>query len=167
MTYARKPAISDVSKKSTEGVVKRRSSHRAGKAKSADAEYRLKQTDHRQLDDTRSEANPNPSSRESQLAQDQVAQDQVARDQSDLTRLKQLPREIGVMLIAAGVVGLVLPGPGTPALIAGGVALWPGAFSKLELWLERRHPDLHQKSMKQIGRFLDDLEKRYPYSRQG
>ncbi len=161
MTYAKK-AIRDVSKKSTEGVVKRTSSHPAKKAKPAGAVYRSKQTDHRQLDDTQPEANPNPSSRDSHLPQDQIA-----LDQSDLTRLKQLPREVGVMLIAAGVVGLVLPGPGTPALIAGGLALWPGAFSKLELWLERRHPALHQKSMKQIGRFLDDLEKRYPYSRQG
>jgi hypothetical protein len=142
--------------------VKRTSSQPVKKMKSANAAYRLKQTDPRQLNDTQPEMNPNPSSKDSQLAQDQIA-----LDQSDLTRFERLPREIGVMLIAAGVVGLILPGPGTPALIAGGLALWPGAFSKLELWLERRHPVVHQKSMRQIGRFLEDLEKRYPYSRQG
>ena len=32
------------------------------------------------------------------------------------------------MLVTAGIVGLILPGPGTPALIAGGLALWPKAF---------------------------------------
>lgn len=93
-----------------------------------------------------------------------MAQDQFERNQSDLKRLEELPKEIGVMLVAAGVVGLILPGPGTPALVAGGLVLWPGAFTKLELWLERRYPDVHKKSMSQIGRFLDDLEKRYPYS---
>jgi hypothetical protein len=85
---------------------------------------------------------------------------------SDIKRFKKLPKEIGMMLIAAGVVGVILPGPGTPALIAGGLALWPGAFGKLESWLQRRYPGVHQRSMKQIDRFLDDLEKRYPYSPQ-
>ena len=69
------------------------------------------------------------------------------------------------MLITAGIMGLILPGPGTPALIAGGLALWPKAFDKLESWLERHHPVVHRESMKQVDRFLDDLERRYPYSR--
>jgi hypothetical protein len=87
-----------------------------------------------------------------------------ASEPAELNKIKQLPREVGVMLITAGIVGLVLPGPGTPAIIAGGLALWPEAFGKLESWLERRHPRVHRQSMKQINRFLDDLEKRYPYS---
>ena len=41
------------------------------------------------------------------------------------------------MLLTAGIVGFILPGPGTPAIIAGGLALWPEAFGKLETWLER------------------------------
>ena len=96
-----------------------------------------------------------------------LADDQPGVEQPDLKRLEELPKEVGVMLIAAGIVGLVMPGPGTPALIAGGLVLWPGAFRKLELWLEQRHPAVHHRSMKQIGRFLDDLEKRYPNSRRG
>ena len=68
------------------------------------------------------------------------------------------------MLITAGIVGVILPGPGIPAIIAGGFALWPRAFGKLESWLVRRNPGLHRKSVKQINRFLDDLEKRYPDS---
>jgi hypothetical protein len=81
-----------------------------------------------------------------------------------LDKIKQVPKEVGVMLITAGIVGFILPGPGTPAIIAGGLALWPTAFGKLESWLERRHPEVHRQSMKQIGRFLNDLERRYPYT---
>ena len=69
-----------------------------------------------------------------------------------------------MLLIAAGIVGIVLPGPGTPAVIAGGLALWPNAFGKLETWFGRRYPDTHKKGMKQINRFLADLEKHYPNS---
>ena len=160
MTVARKPVIKNVSKNSMEGVVKRISSlgkDEAGQRRSPHDANGPSKTDWHQL-----EGNSNPSANDRQLAHEQFA-----LEQSDLKRLKELPREIGVMLMAAGVVGLILPGPGTPALIAGGLALWPGAFSKLELWLERRYPAAHQKSMKQISRFLDDLEKRYPHSRQG
>ena len=137
----------------------RKSSRSATKAKSVHTVRRMKKRDHQQRNDADRELTPNLSRTDSSLAQDQFE-----LDQSDLERLKRLPKEVGVMLIAAGVVGLILPGPGTPALIAGGLALWPGAFSKLELWLERRYPVVHEKSMRQIGRFLDDLEKRYPYS---
>ncbi len=78
--------------------------------------------------------------------------------------IKNLPREVGVMLLAAGIVGFILPGPGTPAIIAGGIALWPDAFGKVESWFAVRYPSTHKKGMEQIGRFLNDLEKRYPNS---
>jgi hypothetical protein len=90
--------------------------------------------------------------------------DQATFEQAELNKIKELPKEVGVMLITAGIVGFILPGPGTPAIIAGGLALWPKAFGKLESWLERRHPGVHRQSMHQISRFLNDLEKRYPYS---
>jgi len=76
--------------------------------------------------------------------------------------IKNLPKEVGIMLLTAGVAGFILPGPGTPALIAGGIALWPNAFGKIESWFAKRHPDLHRKGMEQIQRYLSDLEKRYP-----
>jgi Putative transmembrane protein (PGPGW) len=95
---------------------------------------------------------------------DHSDQDQIMTLELDLNRIEKLPKEVGVMLITAGIVGLILPGPGTPAIIAGGLALWPNAFGKLESWLERRHPRVHRESMKQISRFLNDLEKRYPYT---
>jgi hypothetical protein len=142
----------------TEDSVKRISSHLATKKKSTNGRaHRAEQAGRDQLTKAKLKVSPNVPFDNSGLTHDQFT-----LEQSDLRRLKELPKEVGVMLIAAGVVGLILPGPGTPALVAGGLVLWPGAFSKLELWLERRHPAVHHRSMKQIGRFLDDLEKRYP-----
>jgi len=86
--------------------------------------------------------------------------------EEQLHKIKQVPKEVGVMLITAGIVAFILPGPGTPAIIAGGLALWPGAFGKLESWLHRCNPGLHRQGVQQINRFLNDLEKRYPKSTQ-
>jgi cation transport ATPase len=84
-------------------------------------------------------------------------------DESGAPALKTVPREVGVMLLAVGVLGFVLPGVmGTPAIIAGGLALWPGAFGKVEGWFGRRFPRLHRRGMDQVGRYLDDLERRFP-----
>jgi hypothetical protein len=66
------------------------------------------------------------------------------------------------MLVSVGVLGTLLPGmAGAPAIIAGGMVLWPGTFGKLELWFQRRYPALHKQGMRQISRYLDDLERRY------
>ena len=87
----------------------------------------------------------------------------AAADAEAVRKIKDLPKEVGVMLISVGVLGMVLPGVmGTPAIIAGGLVLWPKAFGKVEDWFERRYPGLHHRSMKQIGRYLDDLERRFP-----
>jgi hypothetical protein len=51
---------------------------------------------------------------------------------------------------------------GTPAMIAGGLVLWPKAFSKVENWFERKFPMIHKQSLYQINRYLNDLETRYP-----
>jgi len=91
-------------------------------------------------------------------------QEQTDPGSQDVNRIRDLPKELGVMLITAGVVGFILPGPGTPAIIAGGLVLWPEAFGKLESWLERAHPKVHREGMKHINRFLDDLQRRYPNS---
>jgi hypothetical protein len=69
---------------------------------------------------------------------------------------EQLSKEAGWMLITAGVVGLVVPGVlGTPFLLAGAVVLAPGGSKLLSRWAGHS-------AMRQIGRFLDDLERRYP-----
>jgi len=84
-------------------------------------------------------------------------------DAEEIRRIEAMPKEVGVLLIVAGIGGLLLPGPvGTPFLVLGGVVLWPRTFRWLEGFLERRFPRLHHQSMLQITRFLDDLERRYP-----
>ena len=71
-------------------------------------------------------------------------------------RIEQLPKDTGWLLITAGVVGLVVPGVlGTPFLLAGAVVLAPGGSRLLSRWAGHS-------AMRQIGRYLDDLERRYP-----
>ena len=71
-------------------------------------------------------------------------------------RVEQLPKEAGWLLITAGIVGLVVPGVlGTPFLLAGAVVLVPGGSKLLSRWAGHS-------AMRQIGRFLYDLERRYP-----
>ena len=84
-------------------------------------------------------------------------------DVEQVRRIEKMPKEIGLLLIVAGIGGILLPGPvGTPFLVLGVVVLWPRAFGRLEGFLERRFSRLHYQSMLQITRFLDDLERRYP-----
>lgn len=80
-------------------------------------------------------------------------------------RLARLPREVGVLLMTMGVLGLALPGlVGTPSLLAGGLMLWPRGFRSLSGWLGRRCPGLHRNGIEQLIRYLDDMEHRYPSS---
>jgi len=84
-------------------------------------------------------------------------------DESTIERIKGLPASIGVILMAAGVVGIVLPGPfGTPLVLAGGLVLAPQLFGKVDSCLKNRYPGLRHHGIKTIERFLDDLQKRYP-----
>ncbi len=86
-------------------------------------------------------------------------------DQEFVGRLERLPKEIGVLLIAIGIAGLLLPGPvGSPFVLAGGLVLWPSRFNGLEYWFERKFPGLHRSGAAQIDRYLSDLERRYPGS---
>lgn len=80
-------------------------------------------------------------------------------------KLRELPKDVGVMLVAVGAAGMVLPGMmGGPAILAGGLVLWPKAFGRVESWFERTFPKAHREGMRQIGRYLDDLDRRYAYS---
>jgi hypothetical protein len=88
-------------------------------------------------------------------------------DTVEIERIRAMPKEVAVLLIVAGIGGLLLPGPvGTPFLILGGVMLWPRAFERLELFMRSHFPSCHHQGVRQIRRFLDDLEKRYPTSEQ-
>ena len=91
----------------------------------------------------------------------------TAEEAAELARIKDLPKEVGVMLLTVGALGFALPGVvGAPAVIAGGLVLWPKAFGKVENWFERRFPKMHKQSLFQINRYLNDLETRYPNATQ-
>jgi hypothetical protein len=80
-------------------------------------------------------------------------------------RLKRLPPEVGVLLLIVGTAGILLPGPvGSPFLVAGGVALWPAGFRRVESWFQRVAPRMFEAGVNQIEQFLADLERRYPGS---
>lgn len=84
-------------------------------------------------------------------------------DEEVVKRVEHLNRGAGWTLITAGIVGLVVPGViGTPFLIMGALALWPGNRKTVEHWRKGHSPKIFHGAMKQINRFLDDLEKRYP-----
>jgi uncharacterized membrane protein YbaN (DUF454 family) len=71
-----------------------------------------------------------------------------------------LPRDVGRLLVYAGVLGVIVPGvPGVPFLVGGAAILYPGGPKLLSSWLPSR---LVRASMKLVGRFADDLDRRYP-----
>ncbi|MFN0054649.1 MAG: hypothetical protein ACKV0T_20955 [Planctomycetales bacterium] len=78
-------------------------------------------------------------------------------------RLRNLPPEVGMVVVAAGVAGLLLPVvPGTPLLLLGGLILSPDGFAQLDGWVQRWFPRMHRYGFHQIDRFLDDFDRRYP-----
>jgi len=83
-----------------------------------------------------------------------------------IRRVQAMPTEVGVLLIVSGIGGILLPGPvGTPFLVLGCLMLWPRAFRRVGICLETQFPRMHHHGVKQINRFLDDLESRYPVSK--
>jgi hypothetical protein len=87
-------------------------------------------------------------------------------DHQTAERMQQLPQDIGWLLVAAGVVGVVMPGVlGVPFLALGGLILMPATNRRAERWLTGHSPRIFKGSVRQINRFLDDLEKRYPRAR--
>jgi hypothetical protein len=83
----------------------------------------------------------------------------------EVVGVEALPKEAGLFLILIGVGGVLLPGPvGTPFLVLGVFVFFPTFFKKFDQGLARRFPKSHQKGMKQVHRFVNDLERRYPSS---
>jgi hypothetical protein len=78
--------------------------------------------------------------------------------------LGQIPPEVGALLVVAGAIGIVLPGPGTPVFLAGAAVLWPSVFGPVERFAKRRFPKTHRASLGHLKRYLLDLEKRFPGS---
>jgi hypothetical protein len=84
-------------------------------------------------------------------------------DQETADRIRKLPKDVGWLLLMAGVLGLLVPGViGTPFFVLGSFMVWPPSRGKAERWLSGQSPKAFKGSMKQINRFLDDLERRYP-----
>ncbi len=95
--------------------------------------------------------------------EDSTILDKPTRSFADGVALESLPKELGVLLMVAGLGGVLLPGPvGAPFLVLGGLVLFPKAFAKVDRKLANRFPRLHQEGMRQIIRFVNDLENRYP-----
>jgi hypothetical protein len=92
-----------------------------------------------------------------------AATDTKAKDEAALQRIAHLPRDVGWMMVSVGVLGVILPGiPGVPFLVAGAAVLAPGGPRLLERWARRRPRGVVHYGLKQIGRWHDDLERRYP-----
>ncbi len=89
--------------------------------------------------------------------------DESAADEQTVFRIEHMTTETGWLLITAGVVGVIVPGiVGIPFLLAGAVVLTPGGPKLMSRWASNNPSKLVHGAMKQIGRFLDDLERRYP-----
>lgn len=81
----------------------------------------------------------------------------------DSEALGPIPKELAILFVVAGVGGVLLPGPiGTPFLIIGAVALWPKALDAADRGIRERFPRAHRIGVKQVKRFVADLERRYP-----
>ena len=77
--------------------------------------------------------------------------------------LESVPKELGVLLVVAGIGGILLPGPvGAPLLIMGGAILCPSVFRKWDRGFQKRFPKAHGEAMHRVKRFVTDLERRYP-----
>ena len=95
--------------------------------------------------------------------EDAITREEMREDDAVVERVGHLKHDVGWVLVTAGIVGLILPGVlGTPFLIMGAFALWPGNRKRMEHWRQGHSPKFFHGGMKQINRFLDDLERRYP-----
>ena len=87
-----------------------------------------------------------------------------AAEDSVAGRFGHLPRDVGWMLFGVGFAGFVAPGIiGLPFMVAGGLILWPKTTHRMQGMLGNGASNKAlEAGMKQVTRFLDDLEKRYP-----
>jgi len=83
-------------------------------------------------------------------------------------RIESLPREIDVVLMAAGIANGMLPPPPGPfdmmIVFSGVLVLWPRGFRALEGRAQSLFPKTHDLTLRLLDRLLDDLERRYPES---
>lgn len=79
-------------------------------------------------------------------------------------RLTEMSSDIAWLLVGAGVAGIILPGVlGTPFFVVGVLVLLPGRAARIERWRKKYSSSIAMNiAMKQINRFLDDIDNRYP-----
>jgi hypothetical protein len=94
----------------------------------------------------------------------EVAADGTANGEEIVLRIANAPRDVGWLMVSVGVLGVILPGIiGTPFLVAGIAVLAPGGPQLLTRWAAGNRPKgVVLTGLKQMGRWLDDLERRYP-----
>ncbi|MGY6216686.1 hypothetical protein ACW73L_16130 [Methylolobus aquaticus] len=93
-----------------------------------------------------------------------VHEDRATRCAADayFDTIAGLPRDVGWLLLVAGLVS-ELGVPGVPPFwIFGLLILWPSAGAPLAARLERHAPRLFAGSLRTIDRYARDLERRYP-----
>ena len=77
-------------------------------------------------------------------------------------QVDKLPPEVATILIMIGILGIPLPGPGIPFILAGGLALWPRTFKPMERRFLHEFPEAHHSVFKILERFEGDMNCRYP-----
>ena len=79
-------------------------------------------------------------------------------------RLTEMSNEVAWLLVGAGVAGIILPGVlGTPFFVVGVLVLLPGRAARIERWRQKYSSSSGMNlALKQINRFLDDIDKKYP-----
>ncbi|QFY43362.1 hypothetical protein F6R98_12660 [Candidatus Methylospira mobilis] len=79
-------------------------------------------------------------------------------------RLTEMSNEVAWLLVGAGIAGIILPGVlGTPFFVVGVLVLLPGRAARIERWRQKySSSNAMNLALKQINRFLDDIDKRYP-----
>lgn len=75
---------------------------------------------------------------------------------------RHIPPEVAALLIGIGILGIPLPGPGIPFILAGGLALWPRTFQPIDDHFRRKYPRAHDSVSDLLDRFERDLNNRYP-----
>jgi hypothetical protein len=85
--------------------------------------------------------------------------------------VKRVPKEIGLLLMAAGVTTGMLPPPPGPfdlmIIVSGGLIAWPRGFRTIESWARKRFPTAHRSGTLFLNRYFEDLERRFPGSTTG
>ena len=89
--------------------------------------------------------------------------DRRAEDEKIILRIEHLPRDMAWLMVLVGVLGVALQAIiGTPFLIAGIGMLAPGGPKALLRLADREPTGFMHAGLKQMVRWLDDFERRYP-----